>query len=172
MCWFLVDLIRSDLREFPCLKTVCCESSTEATSSIESDCVFSYAESLCCPMPIDNHLISCIGVIPRLSFMNTYHTCYLWWSGEPIIRMESSMHYNKIISFDNMWESPKPITMFMKVSCYTSIFRNLLLDPIPPTLRESLEGIYMCNIKECKVFMITLHTISIPSIADIFDNVM
>lgn len=172
MCRFLVDLIRSYLKKFACLETVRCECPTEATSSIQSDSIFSHTESLCCPVSIYDKFFSSIVLVPGPSFMNTYHTRYLWWSCESIIRMESSMHHDKILSFNNIWKSLEPVTMLMKISCYTGIFRDLLLDPIPPTLSESLEGIYMCNIKKCKIFMITCYTPCIRTVADIFNNFM
>lgn len=172
MCWFLVDLICSNLREFTCLETICRECPTEATSSIESNSIFSHTESLCCPMTIDDKLISYVILIPWFSFIYPYHGGYLWWSWESILWMKSSMYNNKFITLNNMRQRLEPFTIFIESTCRESICWNFFFYPVFPTLRYSLEWVYMHHVKECKKFMIPLHTICIGTMHHILDDFM
>lgn len=101
MCWFLIDLIRSDLIKLTSFETICRKCSAETTSSIESDSIFSYTESLSCPVSIDDKFVSCIVLIPGLSLILSYCGSIFYRRVESIVWMESSMNNDKILSFDN-----------------------------------------------------------------------
>lgn len=108
MSWFLVDSIGSNLVYFSRFETICCECSTEATTRIKTNSILTKSQSLRCPMSIEYGFLSCVIFIPWSTIMGTNECRYLEWCLESMIRMESTMYNDTIITLNNMrkWENP------------------------------------------------------------------
>lgn len=170
--WFFVYSSWSDLPEFTSLKTKSGKVTTKTTSRVKSNSILTDPEPIHCPMPIDNEFISVIRFIPWFSIYQTYQGCDLEWSINSIIRMESSMNQDKIISLNNMRKWYEPFSMSPGYD-NVSQFSGLLILRMNPTLvsvtemsRFDCESIDFFRRKKWKVLMIPENTPSIGTISD------
>lgn len=176
MCWLFINCICPDLIELVSLETICSESSTEATTSIESDGIRTYSESLGCPVTIDDEFISCIVLIPGFSIIFTYECRYLWWCCESMVWMDSSVNNYKIIMLYNtrQWSEPIEISILVEDFFEWLWFFFLCMDPFSSSLTQHYSAfIYISEyffIRERKVFMIPNNTPCIRTMTDKFDD--
>ena len=103
------------LPEFPILETICSEVSTKTTPRIKSDCIGTNPETIDCPVSIDDWLHTSIWVIPWLPIDESDECRQFYRSIYSLIRMESTMYKNKILSLNNMrkWHYPLPMRDFL-----------------------------------------------------------
>jgi hypothetical protein len=94
--------IRPNLPDLSGLQTIGRECSAKTTSRIETESIGSHTESLGCPVTIDDEFLSCIALIPWSPIDESDKCSYLFRSLHTILRMESTMHEDELISLDDM----------------------------------------------------------------------
>ena len=121
-----IDGICSDLPELSWFETICREGTPEATSRIETESVGSDTQSLCCPVTIDDELLSCIALVPWSTIDESYESSEFCWGIYSKIRMQSTMHEDEVFFFYNLRKGEEPLCMICSFKEFEKISRFFL----------------------------------------------